>query len=100
MLPPKTVDADYCAFPTYNEKVRVTGTYLGHPDNKVGSSGIIRVGHTYIIVGNQLEGFEGKTVTVDGYFIERPDSIFNVVHIDGGYVYPQSFVIENVHAVN
>lgn len=107
VLPPKTVDGNYCASPTYDEKVRFTGTYLGTYNNIYntdGKFGVIQVGDAYVEVStDKLNGVEiGQNVTVDGkfkkvttgFFIERD---FNTVPINGKYVNTHLFVIEKTY---
>ena len=95
----KEVDEKYINFPTPNEKVKFTGTYLGPYEsiyNAGGSSGVIRVGNSYVIVStSKLQGLDGQSVTVEGYFLN--DKIKKeTVHINGKFVSGESFCIENV----
>ena len=96
---PKEVGEDYINFPTPNEKVRFTGTYLGPYDgvyNLDGQSGVIQVGNSYVIVAtSKLQGLEGQTVTVEGCFL-NDDIDKETVQINGGFVSGESFRIENV----
>ena len=95
----KQVDSNYVYAPLPNEKVKFTGTYLGPYEslfNFDDKSGVIDVGGSYAIVGtSKLQGMEGQTVTVEGYFVnDKTDT--QVVYIDGGYVSGEIFCIEKV----
>lgn len=95
----KEVNEDYVNFPTANEKVKFTGTYLGPYDgiyNLDGESGVIQVGSSYVIVSNlKLQGLEGQSVTVEGYFVnDKVDK--DTVHINGKYVSGENFCIKKV----
>lgn len=99
--PYKEVGGDYVRFPTPNENVRFTGTYLGPYDgiyNIVSdySSGVIQVGHSYAIVStDKLKGLEGQTVTVEGHFL-NDNCDAQTVQINNQFVTGESFYIENV----
>lgn len=97
--PYKDVDADYVFAPVGGEKVRFTGTYMG-PDeglfNFDQNRGVIEVGNSYAIINtDKVQGMEGKTVTVEGYFVnDKTDA--TTVPIDDEYVTGENFCIENV----
>lgn len=95
----KEVNEDFVQFPTPNEKVKFSGTYLGPYGgiwNVDQSSGVIQVGNAYVIVNtDKLEGMEGETVTVKGYFVnDKVES--STVQINGKFVNGESFCIEEV----
>ena len=95
----KEVDSNYVHAPLPNEKVKFTGTYLGPYDgiyNLDGQSGVIQVGNAYVIVNtDKLNGLEGQTVTVKGYFVnDKVDA--ETVPINNIYVTGESFCIEEV----
>ena len=95
----KEVDSSYIYAPLPNEKVMFTGTYLGPYEgiyNIDGGSGVIQVGGAYAIVSTaKLQGLEGQTVTVKGYFLN--DKIEkNTVQIDNKFITGDSFCIEEV----
>lgn len=95
----KDVDADYVYAPIGGEKVRFTGTYLG-PDeglyNFDRNRGVIQVGNSYAIINtDKVQGLEGQTVTVEGYFVnDKTDS--TTVPIKDKYVTGENFCLENV----
>lgn len=95
----KEVGEDYVNLPTANEKVKFSGTYLGPYDgiwNIDQNSGVIQVGNSYVIVATEkLQGLEGQTVTVKGYFV-NDDVESSTVQIDGKFVNGESFCIEEV----
>lgn len=95
----KEVDSNYVHAPISNEKVKFTGTYLGPYEgiyNINKDSGVIQVGNTYAIVSTaKLQGLEGQTVTVKGYFVnDKVDA--DTVLINNKYVTGESFCIEEV----
>ena len=95
----KEVGSDYVYAPVPNEKVKFTGTYLGPYGgiyNIDGSSGVIQVGNAYVIVNTaKLQGLEGQTVTVKGFFInDQVDK--ETVQIDNKFMTGESFCIEEV----
>lgn len=95
----KEVDSNYVHAPIPNEKVKFTGTYLGPYEgiyNINKDSGVIQVGNTYAIVSTaKLQGLEGQTVTVKGYFVnDKVDA--DTVLINNKYVTGESFCIEEV----
>ena len=95
----KEVDSDYVFAPLPNEKVKFTGTYLGPYEgiyNINKDSGVIQVGNAYAIVSTaKLQGLEGQTVTVKGYFVnDKVDA--DTVLINNKYVTGESFCIEEV----
>uniref|UniRef100_UPI003869A273 hypothetical protein n=1 Tax=Methanobrevibacter sp. TaxID=66852 RepID=UPI003869A273 len=59
-------------------------------------SGVIQVGNVYAIVSTaKLQGLEGQTVTVKGYFVnDKVDA--DTVLINNKYVTGESFCIEEV----
>ena len=95
----KDVDANYVFSPIGSEKVRFTGTYLG-PDeglyNFDKNRGVIQVGNSYAIINtDKVQGLEGQTVTVEGYFVnDKTDS--TTVPINDKYVTGENFCLENV----
>lgn len=95
----KEVDSNYVFAPLPNEKVKFTGTYLGPYEgiyNFNDQSGVIQVGSSYAIVSTaKLQGMEGKTVTVEGYFVNDKTET-QVVYINNGYVSGEIFCIEEV----
>ena len=95
----KEVDSDYVFAPLPNEKVKFTGTYLGPYGgiyNIDKGSGVIQVGNAYAIVNtDKLQGLEGQTVTVEGYFVN--DKVEkSTVQIDNKFMSGESFCIEKV----
>lgn len=95
----KEVDSNYVHAPIPNEKVKFTGTYLGPYEgiyNINKDSGVIQVGNAYAIVSTaKLQGLEGQTVTVKGYFVnDKVDA--DTVLINNKYVTGESFCIEEV----
>ena len=95
----KEVDSNYVHAPIPNEKVKFTGTYLGPYEgiyNINKDSGVIQVGNAYAIVSTaKLQGLEGQTVTVKGYFVnDKVDA--DTVPINNKYVTGESFCIEEV----
>lgn len=95
----KEVDSNYVHAPIPNEKVKFTGTYLGPYEgiyNINKDSGVIQVGNVYAIVSTaKLQGLEGQTVTVKGYFVnDKVDA--DTVLINNKYVTGESFCIEEV----
>ncbi len=95
----KEVDSNYVFAPLPNEKVKFTGTYLGPDDslfNFNNQSGVIQVGSSYAMVSTaKLQGLEGQTVTVEGYFVnDRTET--QVVSINGEFVSGEIFCIERV----
>ena len=95
----KEVDSNYIYAPLPNEKVKFTGTYLGPYDsiyNWDNKSGVIQVGNAYAMVSTaKLQGMEGQSVTVEGYFVnDKTDT--ETVYINGGYVSGEIFCIEEV----
>ena len=95
----KEVDSNYVYTPVPNEKVKFTGTYLGPYEgiyNINKDSGVMQVGNAYAIVSTaKLQGLEGQTVTVKGYFVnDKVDA--DTVLINNKYVTGESFCIEEV----
>lgn len=95
----KDVNEDFVQFPTPNEKVKFSGTYLGPYGgiwNVDQSSGVIQVGNAYAIVNtDKLQGMEGETVTVKGYFVnDKVES--STVQINGKFINGESFCIQEV----
>ena len=95
----KEVNEDFVQFPTPNEKVKFSGTYLGPYGgiwNVDQSSGVIQVGNAYAIVNtDKLQGMEGETVTVKGYFVnDKVES--STVQINGKFINGESFCIQEV----
>ena len=95
----KEVDSNYVYTPVPNEKVKFTGTYLGPYGgiyNTDKGSGVIQVGSAYAIVNtDKLQGLEGQTVTVEGYFVN--DKVEkSTVQIDNKFMSGESFCIEKV----
>ena len=95
----KDVDANYVFSPIGGEKVRFTGTYLGPDDglyNFDKNRGVIQVGNSYAIINtDKVQGLEGQTVTVEGYFVnDKTDS--TTVPINDKYVTGENFCLENV----
>ena len=95
----KEVNEDFVQFPTPNEKVKFSGTYLGPYGgiwNVDQSSGVIQVGNAYVIVNtDKLQGMEGETVTVKGYFVnDKVES--STVQINGKFINGESFCIQEV----
>ena len=95
----KEVDSNYVFAPLPNEKVKFSGTYLGPYDsiyNFDNKSGVIQVGSAYAIVSTaKLQGMEGQTVTVEGYFVN--DKVEkSTVQIDNKFMSGESFCIEKV----
>lgn len=95
----KEVNEDFVQFPTPNEKVKFSGTYLGPYGgiwNVDKSSGVIQVGNAYAIVNtDKLQGMEGETVTVKGYFVnDKVES--STVQINGKFINGESFCIQEV----
>lgn len=95
----KEVDSSYIYAPLPNEKVMFTGTYLGPYDNIYNfdnKSGVIQVGSAYAIVSTaKLQGMEGQTVTVQGYFVNDKAET-QTVFVNNGYVSGEIFCIEKV----
>lgn len=95
----KEVDSDYVFAPLPNEKVKFSGTYLGPYDNIYNfdnKSGVIQVGSAYAIVSTaKLQGMEGQTVTVQGYFVNDKAET-QTVFVNNGYVSGEIFCIEKV----
>lgn len=95
----KEVDSDYVFAPLPNEKVKFSGTYLGPYDNIYNfdnKSGVIQVGSAYAIVSTaKLQGMEGQTVTVEGYFVNDKAET-QTVFVNNGYVSGEIFCIEKV----
>lgn len=95
----KEVDSDYVFAPLPNEKVKFSGTYLGPYDNIYNfdnKSGVIQVGGAYAIVSTaKLQGMEGQTVTVEGYFVNDKAET-QTVFVNNGYVSGEIFCIEKV----
>ena len=60
------------------------------------SSGVIQVGNAYAIVNtDKLQGMEGETVTVKGYFVnDKVES--STVQINGKFINGESFCIQEV----
>ena len=95
----KEVDSNYVYAPVPNEKVKFPGTYLGPYGgiyNIDKGSGVIQVGSAYAIVNtDKLQGLEGQTVTVEGYFVN--DKVEkSTVQIDNKFMSGESFCIEKV----
>ena len=95
----KEVDSNYVHAPTPNENVKFTGTYLGPHDgifNFDDKTGVIQVGSYYVIVStDKLQGLEGQTVTVKGYFVNDKVEV-ETVPINNMYVSGESFCIQEV----
>ena len=95
----KEVDSNYVFAPLPNEKVKFTGTYLGPYEgiyNINNQSGVIQVGNAYAIVSTaKLQGMEGQTVTVEGYFVNDKAET-QTVFINNRYVNGEIFCIEEV----
>ena len=95
----KEVDSNYVFAPLPNEKVKFTGTYLGPYEgiyNFNNQSGVIQVGSAYAIVSTaKLQGMDGKTVTVEGYFVNDKAET-QTVYINNKYVNGEIFCIEEV----
>lgn len=95
----KEVDSNYVFAPLPNEKVKFTGTYLGPYEsiyNFNNHSGVIQVGSAYAIVSTaKLQGMDGKTVTVEGYFVNDKAET-QTVYINNKYVNGEIFCIEEV----
>lgn len=95
----KEVDSNYVYAPLPNEKVKFTGTYLGPYDglfNLDNRSGVIEVSGAYAIVSTaKLQGLEGQTVTVEGYFVNDKAET-QTVYINNKYVSGEIFRVEEV----
>ena len=95
----KEVDSNYVFAPLPNEKVKFTGTYLGPYEgiyNFNNQSGVIQVGSAYAIVSTaKLQGMDGNTVTVEGYFVNDKAET-QTVYINNKYVNGEIFCIEEV----
>ena len=95
----KEVDSNYVFAPLPNEKVKFSGTYLGPYEgiyNFNNQSGVIQVGSAYAIVSTaKLQGMDGKTVTVEGYFVNDKAET-QTVYINNKYVNGEIFCIEEV----
>lgn len=97
--PYKDVDANYVCAPLGGEKVRFTGTYLGPDESRFNfdqKTGVIQVGSSYVIINtDKVQGLEGKTITVEGYFVN--DKIEgDVVYVNNEPVYGENFCLEKV----
>ena len=95
----KEVDSNYVFAPLPNEKVKFTGTYLGPYEgiyNFNNQSGVIQVGSAYAIASTaKIQGMDGKTVTVEGYFVNDKAET-QTVYINNKYVNGEIFCIEEV----
>lgn len=95
----KEVDSNYVYAPLPNEKVRFTGTYLGPDDSTFNfdqKRGVLQVGSAYAIINtDKVQGLEGQTITVEGYFVnDKADA--TTVPINNRHVSGEHFCLEKV----
>lgn len=100
LTPYKDVDSAYVANPVFDEKVRVTGTYIGKEENPgflfVSNPDVVQVGNNYLIIRGFTDIEElpvGSTVTLEGRFYDIGESSY---HINSKLVEGYWFTLDNI----
>ena len=100
LTPYKDVDSAYVANPVFDEKVRVTGTYIGKEENPgflfVSNPDVVQVGNNYLIIRGFTDIEElpvGSTVTLEGRFYDIEKSSY---HINSKLVEGYWFRLDNI----